>query len=67
MNGRNEESLPILDAVRQTDLCERPADERAQPEKAAMSTLPVLPATPTFPDLSTSNAMIAVFTRFRSS
>ena len=39
----------------------------ANPVKLRSSTAPVLPATPTFPVLSTSNASVAVLIRFRNS
>ena len=60
----HQELLPILDALRETDLGERATNQSACiPSRLRWSTVPVLPATPTFPVLSTSNAMIAVLSQ----
>jgi hypothetical protein len=47
----------MLNALSDPDFSERTSNEVARSDEAAMSTAPVLPATPTFPDLTTSNAI----------
>ena len=62
-----QDGLQVLDpCVSRTSASDRPI-KASNPTRLHWSTAPVLPLTPTFPVLRTSNATMAVLMRFRSS